>query len=326
MNGLRLPFFAELESARTVLIAGAGGGFDVFSGLPLYFALRDAGKRVHLANLSFTNLDAVEGRRPAPAVVEVTADTRTTLRYFPEFFLSQWFRQVGQEVPVYCFERTGCRPLRDAYRALAAELKPDAVVLVDGGTDSLMCGDEAGLGTPEEDIASVAAVDELEGVGKYLVCVGFGVDAFHGVCHAHGLEAVADLTRRGGYLGAFSLVAEMTEVMLYREAVRAVFRAMPDHPSIVTASILSAIEGHYGDHHATDRTQGSTLWINPLMPICWCFRLEAVARRIVYLDAVKESENYLDLMGLIDGFREAMGEFRPREAIPDVSLGRKLPR
>src|SRR5262245_52941185 len=174
MNGLRLPFFAELETARTVLIAGAGGGFDIFSGLPLYFALRDAGKRVHLANLSFTNLDAAEGRRLAPAVMEVTADTRHGLRYFPEFFLSRWFRDLGQEVPIYCFDRTGYRPLHRAYRALALELKPDAIVLVDGGTDSLMCGDEAGLGTPEEDIASIAAVDELHGLERYLVCVGFG--------------------------------------------------------------------------------------------------------------------------------------------------------
>jgi hypothetical protein len=33
MKSLQLPFFTELEGARTVLVAGAGGGFDVFSGL-----------------------------------------------------------------------------------------------------------------------------------------------------------------------------------------------------------------------------------------------------------------------------------------------------
>jgi hypothetical protein len=35
MDFLRLPFFAELDRATTILLAGAGGGFDVFSGLPL---------------------------------------------------------------------------------------------------------------------------------------------------------------------------------------------------------------------------------------------------------------------------------------------------
>ena len=37
---LRLPFFDELELAENILIAGAGGGYDIFCGLPLYFGLR----------------------------------------------------------------------------------------------------------------------------------------------------------------------------------------------------------------------------------------------------------------------------------------------
>src|SRR5436305_4808002 len=107
MDCLCLPFFAELEGARTVLLAGAGGGFDVFSGLPLYFGLRAAGKRVHLANLSFSHLDTATGRRRAPAAMEVTADSRVTAGYFPEFHLARWFRSQGEELPVYCFDRTG---------------------------------------------------------------------------------------------------------------------------------------------------------------------------------------------------------------------------
>jgi len=32
MNLLNLPFLSELESAKSILLAGAGGGFDIFSG------------------------------------------------------------------------------------------------------------------------------------------------------------------------------------------------------------------------------------------------------------------------------------------------------
>jgi hypothetical protein len=53
---LTTPLLDQLQRAERVLIAGAGGGFDVFSGLPLFFALRDAGKAVFLANLSFSFL------------------------------------------------------------------------------------------------------------------------------------------------------------------------------------------------------------------------------------------------------------------------------
>ena len=72
---MRVPFFTEIEKAKTVLIAGAGGGFDVFAGLPLYFWLRNAGKKVHLANLSFTELGFCEGERPVPSLLRVLPDT-----------------------------------------------------------------------------------------------------------------------------------------------------------------------------------------------------------------------------------------------------------
>jgi hypothetical protein len=326
MRCLQLPFFAELDEAKTILIAGAGGGFDIFSGLPLYFALRGAGKQVFLANLSFSHLEAATGRQLAPAALEVTADSRVMAGYFPEYHLCRWFRSQSEEVPIYCFDRTGFQPLLEGYRAVVNHLQVDTVVLVDGGTDSLMRGDEAGLGTPEEDIVSIAAVDVLEVARKYLVCLGFGVDAFHGVCHAHALEAVAELTREGAFLGALSLTQEMPEVRRYMEAAEAVCAAMPDCPSIVCASILSALEGHYGDHHRTGRTRGSTLWINPLMTMYWCFRLNPVACRILYLHEVKRTQTAWDLIEAIDAFRRSSPLIRERTAIPDASFDRKVSR
>src|SRR6185295_13843138 len=105
-----------------------------------------------------------------------------------------------------------------AYQHLARELNLDTVILVDGGTDSLMRGDEEGLGTPQEDMASIAAVDELDIPRKFLVCLGFGVDSYHGVCHSHVLESIADLIRAGGYLGAFSLTLDMPIVQKFIDA------------------------------------------------------------------------------------------------------------
>jgi hypothetical protein len=326
MRSLQLPFFAELEGAQKVLIAGAGGGFDIFSGLPLYFGLKTAGKTVHLASLSFSNLEAATGLQLAPAALQVTADSQVSAGYFPEFHLCQWFRRQADEVPVYCFDRTGFVPLLEGYRAVVAHLQVDTVVLVDGGTDSLMRGDEAGLGTPEEDIASIAAVDELDVARKYLVCLGFGVDAFHGVCHAHALEAVAELSRQGAFLGAFSLTADMPEAQRYMEASQAVCEAMPDYPSIVCASVQSALEGHYGDHHRTARTHGSRLWINPLMTLYWNFHLGPVARRILYIDEVKQTRTRWDLMQAIDAFRALHPATRARTVLPDASFDRRVSR
>jgi hypothetical protein len=316
---LRIPFFDAIAPAKRVLIAGAGGGFDVFSGLPLYFALRAEGKEVFLANLSFSNLPPTAGRHLLPTLVEVTADAYGSRRYFPEKHLSQWFRDRGSEVPIYCFHRDGVAPMVRGYKALQAELNFDTVILVDGGTDSLMRGDEAGLGTPQEDMASIAGANSLDDAlvpRKFLVCLGFGVDTFHGVCHTDVLEAVARLSADGGYLGAFSLTLDMPAVQEFRAATQYVQARTIDRESIVCASIVSAIEGQFGDHHATRRTEGSELFINPLMSMYWCFQLRNVARQNLYLDRIVETEGYLELSHTIERFRIEQASTRPWRTLP----------
>lgn len=302
MSYLTLPFFREIEKAQSILLAGAGGGFDIFNGLPLYFGLRNQGKRVHLANLSFSPLFAATGRWLSPALLEVTADTPGRSRYFPEKYLAQWFASQGEQIPIYCFDRTGVEPLLTAYQTLKDLLQLDTIILIDGGTDSLMRGDEPGLGTPEEDIASLAAVHQLPLDTKLLVCLGFGVDTFHGVCHAHFLEAVSELSRDNGFLGTWSLTKEMPEVQRYREATE----AMPSYPSIVSTSILSALAGLFGDVQATRRTAGSKLFINVLMTLYWCFHVTPVAHRLLYLNDILHTQTSRELTSAIEQFRDRL--------------------
>ena len=302
------PIETELGDARSILLAGAGGGFDLFCGLPLYFALRARGKQVHLANLTFSRPDrATGGRSLAPALLEIDADSSGQEAYFPELHLARHLRERQIEAPVYCIDRTGVAPVAEAYRTLATRLALDAIVLVDGGCDSLMRGDEVGLGTPQEDIASLLAAAAIPLARKLLVCVGFGVDTYHGVCHADFLAAVAELSRQDAFLGAFSLTLRSPEVRAYRDAVLDVFARMPTHPSIVSASVVSALDGHFGDYHMTRRTAGGELFINPLMSLAWVFRLDAVAQRILYADAVRETATYSQLTSAIHEFRVKRG-------------------
>ncbi|MFY1655567.1 hypothetical protein ACN27J_32365 [Solwaraspora sp. WMMB762] len=128
------PLFAALAPARNILIAGAGGGFDVYAGLPLAFALWHRGARIHLANLSFSELELVDRAAwVADHVVAVTPETTSPDWYFPEGTLARWL--AGHDLPstVYAFPPLGVQPLRDAYRFLIDRHDIDAVVLVDGG-------------------------------------------------------------------------------------------------------------------------------------------------------------------------------------------------
>lgn len=173
-----------------------GGGFDIYAGLPIALSLFHQGKHVQLANLSFSALEGLPlESRLAPDVAAITPETALHQAYFPERTLAQWLGLHGYPSTVHAFSRVGVQPLRAAYRALIEKYDIDAVVLVDGGTDILMRGDESGLGTPEEDLTSVAALAAIDVPERLVVSIGFGIDAYHGVSHGLVLEASCSSTR-----------------------------------------------------------------------------------------------------------------------------------
>jgi len=118
---------ATLRLARSHL---AGGGFDVFCGLPLYLLLKKAGKTVHLANLSSGALGFCDAENPVQALWRITSRTAAT-KYFPEMHLSAWLTERFGETPIFAIEPSGARRVSAAYEWLARTLRPDAIVLVE---------------------------------------------------------------------------------------------------------------------------------------------------------------------------------------------------
>jgi hypothetical protein len=69
---------------------------------------------------------------------------------------------------------------------------------------------------------------------------------------------------------------------------------MPELPSIVSSSILDAVDGQSEDDHSTPSTQESTLFINPLMGLYWVFVLWALHSGTLYLDRLCETETFAE--------------------------------
>jgi hypothetical protein len=148
----------------------------VYAGLPIYERLRSLGKKVFLANLSFVPLgnDNAQALTRILYVVEPTSTGQDL--YFAERTLAQFLSRRGEDARIYAFEKLGVAPIREGYAQLVRSLDLDAIGLVDGGTDILLGGDEAGLGTPSEDRASRAAVAAMSVPACIVACVGFGID------------------------------------------------------------------------------------------------------------------------------------------------------
>jgi len=311
------PIQTQLAGARRVLVAGAGGGADVLCALPLYFALEAAGCEAYLGSLSASALrDANDITWHTNTLAEVTAHSSGPT-YFPEAWLARWFHeQLWRDVSVWCFSATGVRPYAQSYAWLATHLQLDAVVVVDGGVDTLLRGDEYSLGTPLWDALTIAAVNQLEGPRKFLASVGFGAERWDKISHAQVLARIADLTRADAWLGVSTLLRSTQEGARFMEAAQYLFEHQPDHrPGTIASSILAAMRGEFGERSLNAYTTETPLWISPLMCLYWFFDLPEVARQKLYLARLLDTETLMEAADLLHAMIDAQepGEW---ETIP----------
>jgi hypothetical protein len=293
---LNLPVDHLLADKQNILIAGAGGGFDILAGLPLYAHLKNAGKNVHLANYSFVDVNLADmlnddGEMLLDGLIYGTRGpvTRQT-PYFPEGYLAQWFAQEqGEDVTIWMIAKEGVREVRRAYRKLIDHLKIDAIILCDGGVDSLMRGNEEAPGTLIEDTITITAVAALEEVPtKLLVAIGIGTEVEEGLCHHHFLENVAALAKEGGYYGSCALLPQMPVFKLYEEAAHYVF-TLPNHKlSHIHPRIIPAVWGEFDNFNWLDDPRQPHIFVSPLMSLYWCFDVEAVRRRSLLADILED--------------------------------------
>lgn len=317
---LNLPILEQLKDSENILIAGAGGGFDVFAGLPIYFTLHEMGKTVHLANYSFTVPGIVEhycetialksgylvGARPAIPL---------EFGYYPEGFLSQWFKvKRDEDVTVWMFDKTGAKTLAELYPILIEHLNIDALILIDGGVDSLSKGDEAGAGTFLEDSITLAAVEHLDLPMKILACLGFGAELE--VCHHNALENIAEITKLGGFLGSCALTKQMQVYQNYEAACRYVWEQPGHKKSHINMRVVSSVHGEFDNHHFYNDYLPIPVFVSPLMSLYWFFDAQIVIERSLIVTEIRDSRTVEIALAKSIAFRERIAETSNRTEKP----------
>ena len=204
--------------------------------------------------------------------------------------------------------------LREFYAMLARLHRVDAVVLFDGGSDSLMAGDEEGLGDPIEDQVSVASVAALEGLrAKVLITVGLGCDRFNHVSDAASLRAIAELTARGGFLGGIAIEPDVPPFRFYRDCLDHL-DARQEFRSVLAGAIVSAGEGRFGSdavpQRLVERVSHGEIYLWPLMPMLWAFDVEKVAARSLMAVWIRDCNTVVDAYAAIAHGRRALGTRR----------------
>jgi hypothetical protein len=302
-----------LASARKVLFVGAGGGYDIFGAVPLAIELLDAGRKVHFAGVTFTSVSTLPGAHPTddhPELYALGPEQAVADRYCPEAWLARWLEQErGYREPLWLLKKCGVRPTMGAYEWLVRSLDVDTVVLVDGGVDVLLKGNETSIGTPVEDLCSLAALSLIPAPHRLVACVGFGTELRDGIRHAQVLERMAELTRIGAHRGVTALDLGTRAGASYRAALEFTFANQAGQKlSHVQSTILASIRGEFGGAEAD-------VWVSPLAGLYWFFDLGEVARTHVFLPHLMETETIFDATAVIRECRKAVPA-RPATDIP----------
>jgi hypothetical protein len=308
------PFLRRLAdpSVKTVMLCGCGGGFDFVHSLVLYPELKRLGKSVVIGSYSFGDPNQIIGDaetifdRGAAVAKRVTGASEPDPYYGPEVHVCSYLDSLypglaPHSVYAYYARAFSVPLLRQLYEQLVRAHAIDAIVIVDGGSDSLMAGDEEGLGDPIEDAVSVTTVASLDPrIVKILVNIGLGTDRYNHVSDAASLRAIAELTQVGGFLGAVSLEPSNPGYRFYRDCLEHIYRCQ-GFRSVLAGTIASAIEGWFGSDVVPPVIQGRVnegeLFLWPLMAVLWAFDVNRVAERsliaqwIVDCPSVRECNN-----------------------------------
>jgi hypothetical protein len=289
----------RLGHPKRILLAGCGGGYDVLGAIPLLHALRGS-VEIELASLSFSYLNGLEcdQDREHPNLYVVTARAATERVYCPEAWLARWLDETyGGAHAIWSFDKTGVRPLARAYRAIAERRQIDAIVLVDGGVDAMLRGDETSLGTPSEDLTSLAAATSL-GIPIAMACVGLSAELRDGIAHAQVFERIAELSRANAYWGAHALVANTPAADAYVRAVEYVFAGqMHQKRSHVCSVVTRALGGEFG-------APAPHIWLSPLASMYWFFDAAELARTHHFLADLRETDTIWEVAARVEAARK----------------------
>ena len=316
---------------KTVLLCGCGGGFDFVHSLTLYPELRRLGKTVVIGSYSFGDPHRINGAtivfdEGGVVAKRVTAGSAPDGHYGPEVhvcsFLDQRYPSSAPHFVYAYYARDFTVPLLTRlYRQFIKTHSVDAIVLVDGGSDSLMAGDEEGLGDPIEDAVSVTTVASLKGLKtRVLISIGLGTDRFNRVSDAASLRAISELTRMGGFLGAVSLEPAGEGACFYRACLEYIYQQQ-GFRSVLAGAIASAVEGYYGMDEVPPlvpaRVGPGQLFMWPLMALLWGFDVETVALRSLIAKWIRACQTVSDCYQALSTGRDQLGaRLRDVEDLP----------
>ena len=305
---LNLPIY--LDQSQNILLASVGGGFDVFNSMAMTHTLSCLNKNWHISSYS------VDSTFRAGEFVPIT-EFGPNDTYNPEGILANWINKrpgyglyghgYGSEGklperPIWKIGKVGPRPLAEAYKKLISKLNIDTIIMMDGGVDSLMIGNETRKGTVTEEYINFAALADNP-IKKHLMSFGFGCEVEEEISHYRVLENMASLLANNKFEGTCALNRDLADFANYNCAYQHVVERYPNHKkSHIHPRIIRAIQGEFGYKNIEGETimkSNKPVFISPLMAVMWWFNGDAVIAQNQLVPMLKNYTTFYEAVELV---------------------------
>jgi hypothetical protein len=328
------------------LICGAGGGFDVFAGLPLAYELGlDNCWFANYGNKKFGEVKQYshpyeKGDFGTYSLEEIAKGDGNLELWGPgngPGCKRSWDGDYPEEkvlpfITNDCFTitREGVLSTHNALQGIVSSFDIDSVIMVDGGVDSLMKGDEAEAGTVLEDIITLTAANLLRVPNKYLMCLGFGAETEENLNHYRVLENMAQIISKKGFLGSCSLTRDADAYKFYRQVTTSAWGGddYTDRVSHIHSRVIPSVDGHFGngeDHamvQAADARvhgdSGNDPFLSALSGIMWFFNLRQVVQNKDkdLIHTMERTSTFTDAFSAFRQYSMNVKEQRSKENLP----------
>lgn len=213
--------------------------------------------------------------------------------------------------------------LTELYMTFIQRHNVDAIVCMDGGSDSLMAGDESGLGDPIEDAVTVTTVARLPHLKeKILIAIGAECDRFNSVSDGATCRGMAELRARGGFSGSMAIEPTSSGLRFYGDCIDYMQRHA-SFRSVVSNSIVESARGSYGSETVTEplrgRVQPDELFLWPPMSELFAFLPEAIVERRLFCNSIVDCytvDQCYQILRQIRAKLEKERRLRPVERFP----------
>ena len=292
----------------TILLAGCGGGYDIYCGIPQYFKYMKEKKNVLLLNLSFTSSKLLEDLvkkkqiyKPNPNYYIINFKNITdniNNNYFPEYYLS---KELKCDIYIIDSEST-INQIKDAYNHIIKYKNIYKIHLIDGGCDSLLSGKESHLATPTEDMIHMRAIMDINVDSKIISCVGMTCDC-NQLPKEEFIERLNELNDILINTNVWNL--KDTNIQKYYN----IFYKCQPRRSIVNSLICARLDGYSGYYvpsHLKDRIVKNNVYLDDYMITYNTYDFNELVKRILYIEELDMNANNDNINNFILSFQKKM--------------------